>query len=147
MTLIAHWKLNEGEGTTAQDSAGSHDGTIVSAEWMPQAPSSLYFSSGGEVSSIQNGADLRLSSDLTVTAWIAAMSSGDTQGWIASCGGSRTTSSGLWDDGRAVGSVCPGRWDLEALWMSSRPRTRSLMVGTGSSWQRREKTKATASAT
>ena len=31
--LIAYWKLNEGTGTTANDSAGSNDGTITGADW------------------------------------------------------------------------------------------------------------------
>jgi ligand-binding sensor domain-containing protein len=35
-TLVAHWKLDEADGMTASDSAGSHDGTVVgSAAWRP----------------------------------------------------------------------------------------------------------------
>jgi hypothetical protein len=35
-TLAAHWKLDETEGLTASDSAGSHDGTVVGiAAWRP----------------------------------------------------------------------------------------------------------------
>ncbi len=35
-TLVAHWKLDEADGMTASDSAGSHNGTVVgSAAWQP----------------------------------------------------------------------------------------------------------------
>jgi len=35
-TLVAHWKLDEADGMTASDSAGSHNGTVVgSAAWHP----------------------------------------------------------------------------------------------------------------
>ena len=30
---LAHWKFDEGSGTTAYDSAGSNDGTIYGATW------------------------------------------------------------------------------------------------------------------
>jgi N-acetylneuraminic acid mutarotase len=35
-SLVAHWKLDEAEGMTASDSAGSHHGTVVgTAAWRP----------------------------------------------------------------------------------------------------------------
>ena len=30
---VAHWKFDEGNGTTAYDSAGSNDGTVTGATW------------------------------------------------------------------------------------------------------------------
>ena len=41
-TLVAHWKLDETEGTIASDSAGDNDGTVVGAP--------LWQSTGGELS-------------------------------------------------------------------------------------------------
>ncbi|MHC4738742.1 MAG: LamG domain-containing protein [Planctomycetota bacterium] len=35
--LIAHWKFDEGSGSTANDSAGSNDGTIYGAQWSDGA--------------------------------------------------------------------------------------------------------------
>ena len=33
--LVGHWKLDEGSGTTAQDSSGNnYHGTITGAEWV-----------------------------------------------------------------------------------------------------------------
>lgn len=41
--LVGHWKMSEGYGTTASDSAGSNDGTIDGAGWIP--PLTAYRSS------------------------------------------------------------------------------------------------------
>ena len=44
--LVAYYKLDEGTGTTATDSAGSNDGTINGATWISNEP--LYFMNANE---------------------------------------------------------------------------------------------------
>ena len=44
--LVAYYKLDEGTGTTATDSAGSNDGTINGASWVSNEP--LYFMNPNE---------------------------------------------------------------------------------------------------
>jgi hypothetical protein len=36
--LVAYYKLDEGDGTTAADSAGTNDGTIYGATWVEDTP-------------------------------------------------------------------------------------------------------------
>ncbi len=40
--LISYWKLNEGEGNTAYDSAGSNHGTIYGASWTDGVPPQVF---------------------------------------------------------------------------------------------------------
>jgi Concanavalin A-like lectin/glucanases superfamily len=68
--LIAHWKLDEVSGTTAFDSVGSNDGTLVgSPAWVPGA---INFPVAGEVHHVDCGNDTSL--DITgsgsVSAWV-----------------------------------------------------------------------------
>ena len=57
--LVGHWKLDEGTGSTAYDSAGSNDGTITGASWR-DGESPLYrpATSGQPIPGISQGDDL-----------------------------------------------------------------------------------------
>ena len=75
--LIAHWKLDETSGTTAYDSAGSNDGTLVgSPAWVaPGAPGlnpagALDFPGGTHYVDCGNDTSLDITGSRSASAWI-----------------------------------------------------------------------------
>jgi hypothetical protein len=76
--LIAHWKLDDGSGTTAADSVGGHDGTLAGdPNWVAGAfEGALDFDGNGDyvdVGHVLAGGAQQIS----VTAWIFKRDSGD----------------------------------------------------------------------
>jgi Concanavalin A-like lectin/glucanases superfamily/PEP-CTERM motif len=70
--LIAHWKLDETSGTTAYDSAGSNDGTLVgSPAWGPgKVDGALDFPGGTHYVDCGNDTSLDITGSRSVAAWI-----------------------------------------------------------------------------
>ena len=68
---IAHWKFDEGSGTLAADSAGSHDGTVTGATFTAgQLNDALSFDTGSERVEVADDPALSLTEAFTFTAWI-----------------------------------------------------------------------------
>ncbi|MEA3282502.1 MAG: LamG-like jellyroll fold domain-containing protein, partial [Euryarchaeota archaeon] len=78
--LVAHWKLDETNGTTAHDSVGSHNGTLVgSYTWTAGAPEGLnpmgaiglHSTDGSDARYVDcgDGGDLDITGDRSVAAW------------------------------------------------------------------------------
>jgi parallel beta-helix repeat protein len=66
---IGWWKFDEGNGTTAYDSAGSHNGTITGAAWTTEGKSSsaLHFDASGDYVRISG---LEPGYQWTFAAWV-----------------------------------------------------------------------------
>ena len=65
--LVAYWAFDETSGTTAHDSAGTHDGTVSGAQWTSDGKfgNALNFNGSAYV----NIGDLGLNGDWTVCFW------------------------------------------------------------------------------
>ncbi|MHC4158981.1 MAG: LamG domain-containing protein [Planctomycetota bacterium] len=76
--LIAHWKFDEGSGTTAYDSAGDNDGTLVNGPvWTTgQIGGALEFDGTNDYVVISNEENFDFGSDIdfTISLWIKAPS-------------------------------------------------------------------------
>ena len=68
---IAHWKLDETTGTTAVDSAGGHNGTTANTTWTTgHVDGALEFNSSADSVTVPDAAELSITDELTITAWI-----------------------------------------------------------------------------
>lgn len=69
-TLVAHWAFDEGSGTSAADSAGTHTGTLVSSPtWTTGRYGGGLDTSGGYVS-VAHAADLGNFSQMSLAMWV-----------------------------------------------------------------------------
>ena len=68
---IAHWKLDETSGSTAVDSEGGHDGTLVNGpSWTAgQLDGGLQFDGANDYVRVTHDEALSLDQDMTFTAW------------------------------------------------------------------------------
>ncbi len=67
---VAQWEFNEGTGSTASDSAGWHDGTVVGALWMP-GKTGTALSFDGIDDYVDCGTDSLLNpGEITLTLWV-----------------------------------------------------------------------------
>jgi len=80
---IAHWKLDEGSGTTAQDSSGNgNTGTIYGATWViGKYGNGLSFDGGDDY--ISAGTGYRPTTAITVAFWIYPRALADGAGLVA----------------------------------------------------------------
>ena len=69
---IAHWTFDEGSGTTAHDSAGSHNGIITGATWTEgRIGGALSFDGTNDyVAAADNDNSLDMDNQITIAAWI-----------------------------------------------------------------------------
>ena len=68
---VAHWKLDETGGITAEDSVGGHDGTASNTEWVPGVVNGgLHFDSGSDAVLVPHADELSLTDQITIAAWI-----------------------------------------------------------------------------
>jgi len=73
--LVAHWEFEEGSGDTASDSAGSNDGTVMGASWVPgKIGTALRFDGMNDYVDCGSSASLN-PSEMTVSLWVSA------EGW------------------------------------------------------------------
>jgi len=71
--MVAHWKFDEGRGTTANDSAGKNNGTIHGAEWTAgRFNNALSFDGVDDYVEVGDDPSLRFmqSSSFTISAWV-----------------------------------------------------------------------------
>jgi len=69
--LVGYWKLDEGVGGTAYDSAGSNHGTINGAAWTTgQVDDALSFDGYGDHVDCGSGSSLDITQTRTWTAWV-----------------------------------------------------------------------------
>jgi hypothetical protein len=73
--LVAYWAFDETSGTTAHDSAGTHDGTVSGAQWTSDGKfgNALNFNGSAYV----NIGDLGLNGDWTVCFWAKSNNNSD----------------------------------------------------------------------
>jgi hypothetical protein len=86
--LIAHWKLDEGSGAVAYDSAGINDGTIYGAAWITgQLGGALDFDGSNDYVSIPHDPALNITGDITIAAWVNFTRIGEYEGIVTKCVG------------------------------------------------------------
>ena len=71
--LVAHWKFDDGSGTTLFDSSGNgHDGTLVGdPKWVPgRLGGALEFDGDGDFVELENNTDFDIPVNITITCWI-----------------------------------------------------------------------------
>jgi hypothetical protein len=70
--LVAWWKLDEGEGLTACDSAGNNDGTLTNGPiWTPSGiDGSLIFDGVDDHVSVPNDSSLNPTSQIAISVWV-----------------------------------------------------------------------------
>jgi len=73
-TLTAHWKLDESEGDTAEDSAGDNDGTLHGDPlWLPnegRVEGALLFDGDDDYVDCGDSSDFDITGQITVAAWV-----------------------------------------------------------------------------
>ena len=86
--LVAHWKLNEGSGATAEDSMGHNDGTLNgSPSWVPgKFGNAVNFSGSADYVNIGDNSSLQTTGDLTISLWLKPRNIGvQTQSPMGKC--------------------------------------------------------------
>ena len=77
-TLVAHWKLDEGNGEIAYDSSGENDGMIHGAKWAGGITgNALNFNGNGDYVEVPDSNSLNITEEVTLAAWIKIL--GDTK--------------------------------------------------------------------
>lgn len=70
-SLVAHWTFDEGAGSTAYDSAGSNDGTVVGATWTTgKIGGALEFDGVNDYINMGNDNSLKPDLPVSITAWV-----------------------------------------------------------------------------
>jgi RHS repeat-associated protein len=76
--LVAHWKLDDDTGTTAEDSAGNNDGTVNGATWTDgKIYGALSFDGSDDYAQITED-NLPSSGPVTISLWVNAYHDRDT---------------------------------------------------------------------
>src|SRR6185503_5381424 len=78
---VAAYSLDEGEGTTAEDLFGEHDGEIEGASWFDNGRygSALSFDGENDCVTVEDAPDLQLTEELTIEAWVKPKGSGKSE--------------------------------------------------------------------
>ena len=77
--LVGWWELDEGEGQTAYDSAGSNDGTIYGATWTTgKLGGALEFDGNGDYIEVNNPTSFEFgTADHTMMMWMKRSGTGN----------------------------------------------------------------------
>ncbi|MFK7896615.1 MAG: LamG-like jellyroll fold domain-containing protein [Myxococcota bacterium] len=71
--LVAHWKLDETSGTTAQDSSGDHDGELDAPDWAAgQVDGAADFDGNRDAIKVRHADTLSLGGEFTLSTWFRA---------------------------------------------------------------------------
>ena len=89
--LVSWWMFDEGEGSTAYDSAGNNDGTIYGATWTTGQINGALSFDGPDYVSVPHDPTMNITGDITISAWIYLTQGSSNQGIVTKCagGGSR----------------------------------------------------------
>ncbi len=69
--MVGYWKFDEGEGTTASDSAGTNHGTIYGPQWVDgHEGNALDFDGVDDYVNLSNPSSLQPSGAYTISAWV-----------------------------------------------------------------------------
>jgi hypothetical protein len=69
--LVAWWKFDEGTGSVAADSAGTHNGTISGATWAAgHTGGALQFDGTNDYVTIPTAPELNITGNITIAAWV-----------------------------------------------------------------------------
>src|SRR3989344_7565793 len=85
--LVAHWKFDEGSGTTAGDSAGTNNGTLVNGPTFAtgKVGQALSFDGSNDYVQMSSGAGYSNTQAHTFAAWVKINGAfGSNYGWILS---------------------------------------------------------------
>jgi len=132
---VAYWSFNEGQGTTANDSAGRNNGTVHGAEWTAgQFNNALSFDGVDDYVDVPDDPSLRFtqSSSFTISFWALPVSASGAEGggiiskmrsWGRSGGSGvrtgRLVSRETTTSSRVTGSKRIGTFGYHAAWGSS----------------------------
>jgi hypothetical protein len=96
--VVSHWKLDEGSGTTAYDSSGGNDGTLVNGPvWTTgQIGGALNFDGMNDYINLGNSSSLKLPLPVTISAWIRLNTTGLVQKIMCIDSQSTVTYYGIW---------------------------------------------------
>jgi hypothetical protein len=87
--LVSWWMFDEGQGSTAYDSAGNNDGTVNGAAWTTgQVNGALDFDGSNDYVSVPHDPTLDITGDITIAAWILFERAGAYEGIVTKCVGS-----------------------------------------------------------
>jgi Concanavalin A-like lectin/glucanases superfamily len=75
---VAAYSFDAGEGTTAEDAYGEHDGAIEGAEWFDNGRfgKALSFDGENDCVTVEDAPDLQLTEELSLEAWVKPKGSG-----------------------------------------------------------------------
>ncbi|MHC4569094.1 MAG: LamG domain-containing protein, partial [Planctomycetota bacterium] len=128
--LVAHWKLDEGSGTTAVDATGNgHDGTLIGdPQWVVgYSDGGLQFAGSPDKVDIPHSPDLNPENEFTVSVWanldpagsghrspVTSRDDGPQRGYIIYCTPANTwqfwTGTGSGWDSAGSPAVALGEW-------------------------------------
>lgn len=96
--LISHWKFDEGEGSTAYDSSGDNDGTLVNGPvWTTGVlDGALEFDGINDYVTVPDDPSLNVTGDITISAWMylargGTGEDGSEQAIVTKCSGTGAT--------------------------------------------------------
>lgn len=126
---VAHWKLDEGSGTVAVDSASGHDGTLTnSPAWATGAvDGALNFDGTNDYINVPHDDSLSLQDTMSFSAWINAAAFGNSyQTVLAKDGGGANSNYwfGTWQDELVFGFYA-NTWfrEIETVDLNLQPGT------------------------
>jgi hypothetical protein len=87
--IVSHWEFDEGGGTTAYDSVGNNDGTVLGAGWTTgKVNGALSFDGQNDYVSVPDDVSLNITGDITIVAWVNIKQGSSYQGIVTKCAGS-----------------------------------------------------------
>ncbi len=69
--VVAHWTFDDGSGSTANDSAGPNDGTLINGPTWTTGPvgGALHFDGVNDYVNIPSAPEIRVTGDMTIAGW------------------------------------------------------------------------------
>ncbi len=106
---IGYWAMNETGGTTAHDSAGSHNGTLVNmagTEWTAGViGNAIRLDGANDYISVPDAADLRITGDIAIAFWYQKTAEAGDWQRIVGKGNTTQRNYGVWEWSGADGRV------------------------------------------
>jgi hypothetical protein len=101
MSLIGHWQLNDGSGTTASDASGNgRNGTLSGCSWVASGlGGALQLDGVDDYVSVPDAAALRLTGDMSIALWFRYDNAVKNWQRLLGKGTSDARNYGLWVEG------------------------------------------------